>query len=557
MIGAGAEKNSPFVGRDHDLSVLTAGLRDACAGHTRFLVLTGDAGIGKTRTVEELVRHAELPEGRVLWGRAPEQTGAPSYWPWIRALEEYVARANGALRDEMGPDAPVLAYLVPGMRVRCPDLEPIPPGGGDAEARFKLLDAVTSFLRRAAANEPLLLVLEDLHWADEASLALLAYVAAELRTARLLLVATCREDERHRQPRGLLDAVRLAQRVRLRGLDRAAVEDLIARATAGSAPPALVARLYDVTEGNPFYLDELLRVLRDEGRLEDTAGEGAPVPLPESVRETLRRRLDPLQPEDRELLSLASVVGREFGVVLLQHATGTSAEAVLARLTAPTSMGLVEETGTVGLFRFAHALVHETVYGTLLPATRARLHQQVAEALERHYTDRADPPLAELAVHYARAAPLGTAAKAVEYSLRAAEQAATLLAYGDAIRHYERALAALALQAPDERKRLEVCLALGNMAARAARYPRAREAFDQAARWARALDDKPAFVLAALSFAEASPPSGAPDPTVIALLEEALAALGEEDGWYRALALAMLGQALYFSDLERSQAMSA
>ena len=121
------------------------------------------------------------------------------------------------------------------------------------------------------------------------------------------------------------------------------------------------------------------------------------------------------------------------------------------------------------------------------------------------------PALAELAAHYARAAPLGTAAKAVECSIRAAEQAAAILAYGDAIAHYERALAALALQAPDERKRLEVCLALGAVAVRAARYPRARQAFAQAARRARALDDQHAFVLAALSFAEASPPSGAPD----------------------------------------------
>src|SRR5262249_9516719 len=112
--------DSLFVGRERELEVLTAGLRDARGGRTRFLVVTGDAGIGKTRTVEELVRHAELPAGRVLWGRAPEQTGAPSYWPWIRALEGYAANANGALREEMGSDAPVLAYLVPARRLRCP-----------------------------------------------------------------------------------------------------------------------------------------------------------------------------------------------------------------------------------------------------------------------------------------------------------------------------------------------------------------------------------------------------------------------------------------------------
>src|SRR4029077_9179084 len=172
---------------------------------------------------------------------------------WIRALEAYAAAANGALREEMGPDAPALAYLVPAMRGRCSDVEPVPPAGGDAEARFKLLDAVTSFLRRAAAREPLLVVLEDLHWADEASLALLGFVAGELRAARLLLVATCREHEPHRWPRGLASAVRLGQRVPLKGLDRSDIADLVARATTASPPPSLVGRLHDLTEGNPFY----------------------------------------------------------------------------------------------------------------------------------------------------------------------------------------------------------------------------------------------------------------------------------------------------------------
>ncbi len=556
---ASAERvDSPFVGRERELELLAAGLRDARAGRARFLVVTGDAGIGKTRMVEELVRHAELPAGRVLWGRAPEQTGAPSYRPWVRAIEEYVAGADGsALREDLGADAPLLAHLVPSVRSRCPDVEAVAPGGGDAAARFELLDAVTSFIRRAATREPLLLVLEDLHWADEASLALLAFVAGELRAARLLLVATCREHEPHRRPRGLAEALRLGQRVPLRGLDRAAVGDLVARVTAASPPPALVARLHDLTEGNPFYLDEVLRVLRDEGRLDHAGENGSPVPLPESVRDTLRHRLDPLVADDRELLSLASVVGREFDVGLLQGASGAAADVVLARLTAATAIGLIEETATVGRFRFAHALVHETVYGDLLPAARARLHQRVAEALEVRCADRADPPLAELAAHYARAAPLGTAAKAVECSLRAAEQATALFAFGDAIAHYERALAALSLQAPDERKRLEVCLALGAVAVRAGRYPQARQAFDQAARRARALDDKDAFVLAALSFAEASPPSGAHDATLIGLLEEALVTVGEADSFARALALAMLAQALYFSNLDRSESLSA
>src|SRR5262249_33259034 len=208
--------------------------------------------------------------------------------------------------------------------------------------------------------------------------------------------------------------------------------------------------------------------LRDDGRLQGGGEDAAPLRLPDTVRDTLRRRLEPLDSADRELLSLASVVGREFDVVLLTQATGNPPETVLAYLTAATATGLVEETATIGRFRFAHALVHEAVYGDLLPAARAHLHRRVAEAREAHHATLADAPLGELAAHYARAAPLGTAAKAVECSVRAAEQATALFAYGDAILHYERALAALALLAPDERKRLEICLPLGSVAGRGA-----------------------------------------------------------------------------------------
>src|SRR5262249_42106527 len=194
----------------------------------------------------------------------------------------------------------------------------------------------------------------------------------------------------------------------------------------------------------------------------------------------------------------------------------------------------------------------------LLPAARARLHQRVAAALEaRAVADHADAPLGELAAHYARAAPLGTAAQAGEGSVPAAEPAAGFFAHGDAIAPYERAPAAPPPPAPEERRRRQIHRALGGVAVRAARYPQARQAFEQAARRARALGDRDSFVLAALSFAEASPPTGAPNPGLIALLQEALEAVGEADGFSRALTLAMLGQALYFSELDRSQALPA
>src|SRR5262249_20241099 len=203
-----------------------------------------------------------------------------------------------------------------------------------------------------------------------------------------------------------------------------------------------------------------------------------------------------------------------------------------------------------------HALVRETLYGELLPAARARLHQRIAVALEALHPTDSDPPLTELARHYARAAPLGTAAKAVEFAVRAGEQAAAVGAYADAMAHYERALAGLALQAPDERRRLRVWLGLGDAAWRAGRNLRARQAFEEAARRARALGDQITFVLAVMRFAQASPLSGAPDPVSVALLEAALDAVGDVGGAPRALLLALLAQALYFSP-ERDRCLEA
>ena len=201
MVGLDVETDAPFVGRERELDALSSAMRDASSGRARLLVVTGDAGIGKTRLVEESIGRAALPARRVVWGRAPEQPGAPAYWPWIRAVDDYVSRTDAAtLRAALGADGPVIAHLVPGLRSRAPDIDPLP--AADAESPFHLLDAVASFLRRAAEHEPLVVVLEDIHWADEASLALLTFVAREIRTACLLLVATCREREPQRRRAG-------------------------------------------------------------------------------------------------------------------------------------------------------------------------------------------------------------------------------------------------------------------------------------------------------------------------------------------------------------------
>jgi tetratricopeptide (TPR) repeat protein len=548
----------PFVGRTRELSVLAAALDDARAGHTRFLALTGEPGIGKTRTVEEFVQRFALPEERVVWGWCPEPAGAPSYRPWVRALDACAASMDTeALRAAVDGDAPLLAHLLPTLRARLPEIAPTPPGGDDPQAHFGLLASVSAFLRRVARHDCLVVVLEDLHWADEASLQLLAFVARELRAVRLMLVATYREREQRRTPRAAADAIRVCEPITLRGLGHGEVEALVGHATVSPPQPSLVARLHQLTDGNPFFLDEVLRVLRDDGRLGDGSAFDEPVPLPQSVRDTVRLRLDPLAAEDRDLLSVAAVVGREFDVGVLHRAADLTPDTVLARLSGATAAGLVEEGAVPGRFRFAHALVRETLSADLLPLARARLHQRVAAVLETLHGTGGDPPLAEIAIHYARAAPLGAAAKAVEFSLRAGRQAMAMLAYEDAVAHYERALAALALEPPDDRRRMEVLLAVGDAAWRAGRNPRAREAFAQAVRCARALGDRQAQVRGTLRFAHASLVWFRHDPAVVELLDEALGLIPDGDDGPRAHVLAALASALYFSsDFARCDAAS-
>jgi tetratricopeptide (TPR) repeat protein len=547
-----------FIGRGRELNVLDAGLQDARRGQVRLLALVGEAGIGKTSTVEEFIRRADLASERVVWGRCSEQPGAPTFWPWVRAIRDHLgARDAATLRADLAGDAEAIVHLVPSLRDQLGHLELTPADVDDPEARFRLFDGVASFFRRQATRTPLVIVMEDVHWADEASLLLLGFVARETRNTQLLIIVTYRDRQARRWPRAFADVARLAHRVVLRGLDRPSIEKLVARSSVRDPSPALVERLLQLTEGNPFFLDEILRVLGTDDHADAAPASAVRWVLPDSLRETIGRRLDPLSDDERSLLALAAVVGREFDVGLLQTAAAMAADVVLARLTAAAAIGLVEEHERAGSFRFTHALIREMLYGDLLPATRAELHRRVAAALEANHPDPDTAPLDALALHYFHAAPLGVAAKAFDYSMQAGRRASKLYAHGDAMSHYERALAALSLQPPDDRRRFAAYMAHGRAAWRAGHNPKARESYRLAARYARTLGDREGLAAAALLHGEASPPSGAPDPASVGMLEEALATVGDDDGRMRTLLLAMLARALYFSpDLERCRAVS-
>ena len=540
------------------MATLAAALDDACARRPRVLMLVGDAGIGKTRMVEEFASRLSLGPQRVLWGRCPEHGGAPPYWPWIQAIGRHVAARDAAeVRRELGGHAADVANVVPAVRAAL-GLD-LAPGNGHEGSRFGFFEGVTDFLRRAAADEPLVTILDDLHWADEDSLALLDFVARDVRGAQRRVIGTNREIEMHRRPRLLGTIAHVSDRVRRRGLGRTEVARLIESATA--APPAsdLVATLHESTDGNPFFLDEMIRMLAAGGRMDASlAGSGVPI-LPDSVRDAIRRRFETLSPEERAVLEIAATLGREFDLGPLRLACEIDAATALDRLAAPIAVRLVEEQADApGRYRFVHALVREVLYRDLLPARRALMHLRVGRALESLHAESREPPVVTLAHHYLQAASLGDPGKAVDYATRAGAQAMALLAYEDARAHYAQALTATSFEPPDEARRLRLLLALGNATWRCGDNIKAREVFLRAARTARALGDSEALIRAAVGFGHACPDDGHVDAVLIGLLEEALRACAGRDPSLEVALLGRLAAALYFApDGERRTQLSA
>ena len=537
-MGAGGPSTAGrlFVGRDAEVALLQGRLAEAAAGRGAFVGIAGDPGIGKTRLLEELVVRAALPDERVLWGRCLSHEGVPPYWPWTQAIRSYVERADAAaLRADLGPCAADIAQLVPEVRERLPDIGTAPRIDPE-QARFRLFDSLTTFLRRAAARQPLVLVLEDLHWADQASILLLSFVAPELRRTSVLVAGTYRGAEMWSQPRLFREVWQAGSQVRLRGLDRQETTDLIRRSVAHVPSDDVVADLHRITDGNPYFLGEILR-----GPWAPGAGA-----LPEGVREAIRRRLEPLSADDRHLLAIAAVIGREFDLAPLAVASEQPADRLLGRLAGVTAGLVAEVPGTLGRFRFTHALVRETLYEDLPAPARAELHRLVAAALETLHANAVDPPLAELAHHFFHAAPLGGAGRAVDYAERAGARATAQLGYEEAVSHYQRGLEALALGTPDEPRQLALLLALGDAHWRAGANDRARAAFERAMHSARLLGGVEPMARAALGLGRASPERGAADPTLVAMLEEVLARLQGGDSALRAMLLARLAMAVYF-----------
>ena len=532
-----------FVGRAGELAELVAGLDGALAGHGRLILLAGEPGIGKSRLAEALLEHARARGAAVLVGRCWEAGGAPAYWPWIQALRVYIGDTGSEqLRGQLGAGAADLVQLLPELRERFPELpEPAPLEGEGA--RFRLFEAVRSFLVSAADARPLVVVLDDVHAADEPSLLLLQFVARGLDASRLLVVGAYRDVDptlRDALTAALAELVREAHttHLALTGLTPASVAEYVELTTGIEPAPGLVDAIHAETEGNPLFVAEVVHLLAAEGRVEEA---DAPMRIPPGVRAVIGRRVARLSARCQALLLSASVIGREFGLNALAALSELEPDELMDVLNEAMAERVLDDVpGAPGRARFGHALIRDTLYDGLTAARRMQLHREAGEALEAVYSSDPEPHLAELAQHFVAAAPLGVADKAIEYARRAGDRAAIQLAFEEAARQYAIALTL----ADDQLERCELLLALGDAHARAGNSAASKQAFREAAELAERGGLAQQLARAALGYGgRFAWVRASADAGLVPLLERALSAIEERDSPTRVSLLVRLAAA--------------
>ncbi len=469
--GAGLALAVACVGRDAELRRLGTRLSEASAGRGGLVLVAGEPGIGKTRLVTELAGRAERDGALVLWGRCYEGDWTPPFAPFTEALDAHVATVPpDQLRADLSTGGAVLAQLVPALRAALPDLPeavPLPPD----EERFRLFEAATQFLLRCSERHPVLLCLDDLHWADKGSVGMLRHLARQVPRHRVLVAGTYRDAEIG-EGHPLSDA--LGAFPRETTFEKVKVEGLGAEGTA-----ALLAAFGDQevedrvgeawskeTAGNPFFIAELARYLTEEGllyRAEDgrwtTDRPLAELPLPDSVRDVVARRMARLDDGARRLLSVASAFEGPIRFEVVALVAELSEDGALDAIDEALAAGALDDAGPVDTYMFHHALIRHTLYEQLSPSRRLRLHRRVAEALEAAGGTPLDPADAgEIAVQWHRSAGLPGAERGVEAALLAADHAQTRGGHDETVRFLR---IALDLLPPDDPRRPRLLGRLG------------------------------------------------------------------------------------------------
>jgi adenylate cyclase len=467
-----------MVGRKRELTSLLSGLEDAASGRGNLFLISGEPGVGKTRLANEVAAAAGAKRMTILIGHCAEQDEAVPYLPFVEILESVVERITDLdrLRLALGDQARELARVLPKLRSILPELPP-PTKLAPAQARRHLFNCFCDFVARFTREQPTLMILEDLHWADDSTLSLLDHLTQRLSDWPLLIVGTYR-DAQVNITRGLAKALedlirgRDATWVGLKTLSREEVAVMLEALSSKSPPVSLVGEFYAETDGNPFFVEELFRHLEEESRLYDSTGRLrsdlrlAELEAPPRLRLVVARRLERLSAATQKMLATAAMIGRIFSFELLQASRGADADLLLDCVEEAERAGLIFPVAEHPRARleFSHELIRQALIGGLSAARREKLHLEVAEAIERicrvapesGSAESLDDWVAELARHYAGG---GDADKAAQYCLRAVWRFANLGSNAEAIAQFERGLELLRkLPEDDRRAKLEMRL---------------------------------------------------------------------------------------------------
>jgi DNA-binding CsgD family transcriptional regulator/tetratricopeptide (TPR) repeat protein len=554
----------PFVGRPRELTLLRSLMPRAGGEGRRVALLGGEAGSGKSRLVREFAHEAAREGVLVLYGACDAVVRIP-YQPVAEALA-HLARvtAPDRLRNDLGTGGGELTRLIPDLALRAGPL-PDPVTADQDTERHRLHQAVAELLVNASRHRPLLVILEDVHWADNPTLHLLRHLSRAAADARMLLVATFRDLEAD-VPTELSSALVDLRRtegvvpIRLAGLTSAEIAELVGQAAGGDLGeelPRLAGSIHELTDGNAFLVIELWRALVETGALVVAGGRARlahppqELATPDTVREVVTQRVARLGLEATAVLELAAVIGPEFDLAVLVRGTGRDEADLLGSIDLALRSGLVADVPERPLvYRFAHELVRRALYDRLSAPRRVELHLCAGEALAAGSPQPSARTLADLAHHFTVAAPLGGAERAVGYNLRAAEAATAALAFDEAVLGLRTALR---LGIPDEDERAEVELALGIACYRAGRGSEALDAYRGVAAIARARGNADLFARAAVGFENSCWRMAAVDAGSLELLTEAAAILGEKDSGLRVMVLSGQARACAFlGDHERS-----
>jgi len=484
-----------FVGREREMEQLKERLADAFSGLGSVVMVVGDAGIGKTRLLQEFATYARLRGAQVLWGAAYEGEARLPYGPLAEALRDYVSRTSvETLRQAVTEGSSVLAALAPELKAKLPDLPEPPPVAAEAEA-YRLFQEVTEFLKNASTSAPLVLVLEDLQWADKGSCSLLQHLVRRLAGSRMLVAISCREAELE-PSHPIREALPHLRResgfweLPLKGLRESEVRELITVLAEQEVPRALVLALHQETEGNPFFVQETLKHLietevlyQEEGRWTNKAPI-SDIGLPESVREVMEHRLAGLSEECRRLLQVGAVLGRRFSLSLAQRVADLDEEVILRTVEEALAAQVVREQRQERrtYYQFTSTLLRENLYGRLSAPRRERLHLRAAHALEEAYPDHLENYAAELAYHYREAGEGAPAETAYRWTVKAAQKALAAYAPAEAVLLYRSALELADAVGLSQGEKAALLLDLARVRGRAGDLEGRTQSFEEAAR---------------------------------------------------------------------------